>query len=416
MSRNLLTRSIEQVGLDQRIWALLEVGGYGDASSSASPAAANSVGHTAASIEFSIPRENSAFRSSRSVVSRLSGKKEVKWSLETYIIPGAPDGSSHPTAPDVDPMLQTAFGTLTTSDPTKRIYSLARGNSKSFRMLEEGTHFSRLAVGCACDTVTFTLPGDGKAMVKFEGFGQDVYFAGEAALSAGVAAANDLILSTGQSGRFEVGGYIDILDKDDGITSKTTTARKITAINSGTDTLTVSGATITADLGDIVIGYAPAFTPQDATNALLGLRGSFSTTALGTVDAQLLKAEIIIKNNYTDKGQFYGTSKTQGYIADKRRSVSVKLEVMLTRDNIEFYTNNKTFVADGLVIVLQPQNIPAPMNAALGRTFTFTLPRVEFNVPKLDQPADGFLKLQLEGTALATDLNTTDTELTLQIS
>ncbi len=94
----------------------------------------------------------------------------------------------------------------------------------------------------------------------------------------------------------------------------------------------------------------------------------------------------------------------------------VKLEVLLTRDNIEFYTNNKTFVADDLTITLAPQDIPAPENSATGRTLTFNFPRVEFNVPKIDQPTDGFVKLSLEGTALCSDPATTDDEMTLTVT
>lgn len=413
MARNLLTRSKEFVGLDQKFWLILE-DAYGDASTITFPAATDAIGHTTGTINFSIPREDSEYRSSRSVVTRLSGKKEVKWNMEAYIIPGAPDVSNQPTLPDAHPMLLTAFGQVDNTDPAKIIYKLIRTSLASFRMVEEGSHFARLAVGCVCDTITFTLPGDGKAMMKFEGFAQDAYISGESTLASAMTASNTAVVATGQGGRFEVGSYVDIIDKDDGNTVKAA-GRKVTA-RSG-DTLTLSGTAITAVLGDIIIGATPnGFTAEGAENALLGLTGSFSTAALGSVDCQLLSAEIAIKNNYTPKNQFYGTSKICGFIADKRRAVSVKLDVLLTKDNFEFYTNNKTFLADDLTITLAPQDIPAPINSATGRTFTFHMPKVEFNVPNLEQPADGFVKLTLEGIALADSIDNTNTEITLQIS
>lgn len=413
--RNLLNRSVEFVGLDQKLWLILETGGFGDAATGGLvPTAAGAIGHTTASVGFDIPRSSSTYRSARSNVVMLSGKKTVKWSAETYIIPGTPDGSNHPTLPDSHPFLLTTFGSVDQTNPAQIAYNLVRNNPFSFRVLEEGTHFSRLAVGCVCDTTTFSLPGDGKAIMKFDGFGQDVYMSGQSAIAATLTAANAITVATGQGGRFEVNGYVDVIAGSDGNTA-IASARKITGITG--DVITVAGAAITAAIGDILVGTAPDFTgAEGAENALLGLTGSFSTANFGSIDCQLLSAEISIKNNYTEKDKFYGTNKICGFIADKRRDVTIKLDILLTQNNFEFYMNNKSFIADNLTITLAPQTIPAPINAALGRTFTFNLPKVEFKVPKLDQPADGYIKLSLEGTALAQSINSVDNELTLTIS
>lgn len=521
MARNLLLRATEQLGIDQRVWIVTETGPYGSAATGGLfPAATDAIEHVSSKIDFSIPREDTAHRSGRSKVSRLSGKKEVKFSFESYIVPSAPNGSSQPQLPDSHPMLLSAFGAVDVTDPATIAYSLARVGAYSFRMLEEGTHFSRLAVGCVADSVTFSLPGDGKAMLKFEGFGQDAHIAGQstlaeaitgsavaasvtiqtltytadatgqsgnsitiaytagatagsevvtvtgnaisvqiatgvstgtqvkAAVDASIAAAalvnvtgasgtaqtapvtatyltgglgtNDFKVASGHGGRFDVGSYVDVIDKDDGNTLKNT-GRLISARGTGvnTDIFTVSGAVLSAsDAADIVIGAAPtAYTATASENALLGLKGSFSTAALGTIDADLLSAEIAIKNNYTPRANSYGKSAITGFLSDKRREVTVKLDILLTKDNFEFYSNNKVFTVDNLTIVLQPQDIPAPqVSDATGRTVTFRLPRVEFNVPSLEQPSDGPIKLTIEGTALSTDVSTANAEMTMSIT
>lgn len=522
MSRNLLNRANEMVGLDQKIWVKTETGGFGvDATGGLIPLASDAIEHVNAKIDFNIPREDAAHRSGRSKVVRLSGKKEVKFSFESYIVPADPNGSNQPQLPDAHPMLLAAFGAFDNSDPAEIVYSLARSGQYSFRMLEEGTHFSRLAVGCVADSVTFTLPGDGKAMMKIEGFGQDMFSCGQstlaqavtgsavaaskviqdltytadsagqagnnisiayttggtagaevvtvngnaisvqietgvstatqikAAVDGSVAAsalvgvaisgtgsnaqtapvsqtylsgglgANDIKVASGHGGRFEVGGYIDIIDKDDGNTVKNS-ARKITAIGTGqnADILTVSGSALTAsDSADLIIGHAPDFTATSSENALLGLKGSFTSANLGAIDCDLLGAEISIKNNYTPRNNSYGKAYICGFLSDKRREVSVKLDILLTKANYEFYSKNKSFVADDLTIVLSPQDIPAPaVSDATGRTLTFNFPKVEFNVPGIEQPSDGFIKLTLEGVALASDINNVDDEMTLTIS
>ncbi len=419
MARDLLNRSNTFVGLDQRLWLVTETGGYGrDATGGLFPIAANGVEHVNMKIDYNIPREDAAHRSGRSRVVRLSGKKEVKFSLETYIIPGTPSGGN-PTLSDVHPMLLSAFGKVDLTDPAKIVYGLTRASALSFRFLEEGSHFSRLAMGCVADVVTFTLPGDGKAMVKFEGFGQDVVSAGEStALSAG-AAVNVVEVEIGTGQRYEIGSYIDIIDATDGNTYKAA-SRRITAISEGTgvgggDELTFTGAAATFAIGDIVIGSAPDFTADSAADALLGLKGSLTTAAFGTLDCDLLSAEITLKNNYTPKSMVYGTDSICGFIADKRREVGLKFDILLTKDNFDFYQRNKNFIADQVEIVLAPQEIPAPINAAAGRTMRFKFDKVEFNIPAIEQPGDSYVKLTLEGVALAQSVNDNNNEFSLEI-
>lgn len=414
MSRDINNRSNEFVGLDQRLWIISEVGGYGRAATGGKfPVATNGIEHVSAKIDFNIPREDAAHRSGRSRVVRLSGKKEVKFSYEGYIIPGTPDGSDHPTPPDAHPMLLSAFGLVDLTDPTKIVYNLGRSTTTSFRYLEEGTHFSRLAVGCVADSITWTLPGDGKAMMKVEGFGQDVISAGQSALDGAVVAANALVLEAGTGQRYEVGSYVDVVDAATGNT-RIAASRLITAIVG--DTLTVDGAAISAADGDIVIGAAPEFTADSSENALLGLKGDVSTLSFGSLGCDLLSAEITLKNNYTQKVMTYGTDSACGFIADKRREVSLKLSILLTKSNFDFYQKNKQFIADAVTITLAPQEIPAPINSALGRTLTFKFSKVEFNVPGIEQPSDGYVKLDLEGVALAADINSVNNEFSLEIS
>jgi hypothetical protein len=414
MARDLLNRSNEFVGIDQRLWVVLESGGYGKAATTGLfPLATDGIEHVTAKIDFNIPREDAAHRSGRSRVVRLSGKKEAKFSYEGYIIPGTPDGSNHPTLPDAHPMLVSAFGAVDQTDPTKIVYKLTRATTNSFRFLEEGSHFSRLAMGCVADTITFTLPGDGKAMMKVEGFAQDVVSAGQTEAAVLGTSTNNVTVATGTGQRFEVGGYIDIISQTDGST-RTAFSRLITGIAG--DVLTFAGTSVSFAVGDIVVGAAPDFTADSAENALLGLKGTFSTGAFGVIDSQLMSAEISMKNNYTEKKGIYGTSTNSGFIADKRRDVTLKLEVLLTKSNFDFYQKNKNFIADSVTITLAPQDIPAPINGATGRTFSFKFPKVEFNIPSIEQPADGFVKLTLEGVALAADINSPNAEFSLEIA
>src|SRR4051812_29057056 len=119
MARDILNRSNESVGIDQRVWVLEETG-YGNAASAGLfPVATDGIEHVTALLDFKIPRENANHRSGRSLVTRLSKKKEVKWSFESYIVPADPTGAN-PNLPDMHPMLVNAFGSVVQTDATKK--------------------------------------------------------------------------------------------------------------------------------------------------------------------------------------------------------------------------------------------------------------------------------------------------------
>lgn len=523
MGRRLLSRSFEVLGVDQKIWLSIETGGYGEAATGGLlPDATGAIEHITADVTFDIPREDSASRSGRSLVTRLSGKITVEFSFESYICPGTPDALGNPTLPPIHAFLLSAFGEVDLTNPAEIKYKLSRLNDKSFRIIEEATHYARLTTGCVIDTVTFSLPGDGKATFKAEGFAQDSLVAGsanltqaltgaeqlaslveqdltytgktgsgidanlisisyvaggtagsegvsvvgnaiEVAIDDGVSTAsqietaingdldasalvdvaltgsdvaqsvtaqpnflsgglgtNDVKVDVGEGNRFEVNSIVDIIDGVDGDTV-IEQARKVVATYEGTqnsDIITLDGAALsTGAVGDFLVGHAPEdYDPITSENALLGLRGTFTVAGFNVGDCELIMAEIAVANNYTKKDFLYGTNKICGYIPDKRRSVTVKLDVLLNRENFSFYMRNKKFIAEDITITLEPNDIPAPsFDSAVGRTFEFKMPRVEFNIPPIENPSDAYVTLSLEGVALAVDTNDLDSELTLTI-
>lgn len=413
--RELKRRSHEFLGVDQKVWLDAEVGGFGDdATSGTVPAASGAVDFITCDIKFDIPREDSPSRSGRSVVARLSGKKTVDVKVEAHVIPGTPDVLGNPTLPPMHPLILSAFGDVDLTDPTKIKYKLSRFNGNSVRILEEATHYGRIAVGCVADKLTFSLPGDGKAQMSMEGFAQDAYMAGESNLAAVATTTNSFQVTVGHGLRFEIDSYVDCLLAADGNTP-VFTKRKVTAVVG--DLVTVDGAPFTAAIGDYVIGHAPdTFAPITAEYALLGLKGTFNVAGFSIGSCELISAEISLSNNYTKKDFLYGHDKICGFIPDKRREVMVKLEVLLNKDTLSFYMRNKQFVAEDLTITLEPQAIPSVAFASsVGRTFTFKLPKVEFNIPPIANEADAYVTLSLEGKALAPSSDDLDEEFTLTI-
>lgn len=238
---------------------------------------------------------------------------------------------------------------------------------------------------------------------------------------------NDIKVQPGKGVLFEIASYIDILNQADGDTI-TNQARQVLKVGGKTvpepnlgpnaDIITVDGAALSAAFsGDFIIGHAPeTYNPLTSENALLGLKGSLSIVGLTTTSCEMISAEIAVKNNYTKKDFVYGTGKMCGYVPDKRREVSLSLELLLNKETLEFYMRNKCFVAEDITITLEPQDICGPaFESTTGRTFEFYFPKVEFDIPPIENPADAYVTLSLSGKALAPSANNLDEEFRLTI-
>lgn len=236
---------------------------------------------------------------------------------------------------------------------------------------------------------------------------------------------NDFKVEEGKGILFEHGAIIDILGIDGD--TMINQAKKVVKIGNKTvrendlgvnaDIITVDTVLLASPLNAFVIGHAPeSYSPITSENALLGLKGSLNVVGIGIGKCEMISAEIGLTNNYTKKDFAYGTSKICGYIPDKRREVSLTLEVVLNKETLEFYMRNKSFVAEEVTITLEPQDICGPAyEATKGRTYEFYFPKVEFNIPDIENPADAYVTLKLEGKALAPSANELDQEFKLTI-
>ena len=264
------------------------------------------------------------------------------------------------------------------------------------------------------------------ASVAVSGVGGNAQSIAAQAFLEGGLGTNDLKVEAGKGTLFEFGAYIDVIDGTDGDTISSQML-KVVAVNGSAipvpasgpnaDIVTVENPLSAAAIGDFVIGHAPeTYAPLTSEKALLGLKGSLNVAGITTGDCEMISAEIGLTNNYTQKDFIYGTGKMCGFIPDKRRDVSVSLELLLNKETLSFYMRNKCFIAEDITITLEPQDICGPAFAtSQGRTWEFRFPRVEFNIPPIENPADAYVTLQLEGKALAPSTDQLDEEFTLTL-
>ena len=142
------------LGREQNFYLVKETAGlknnYGLSSQVAFAAATNSAKVLSSTMDFVVAREDRMdSRASRSVLERITGKQEVSWSCETYMLPR---GSSH--VPDIGPMIECAMGSLSTVT-----YSLANTlPSLQMARVLPGV-FREELFGCWVEEMTVTASG-----------------------------------------------------------------------------------------------------------------------------------------------------------------------------------------------------------------------------------------------------------------
>lgn len=397
-----------EVGLTQDLWVSLETGGFGDeATGGLLPDATDVLEHLGFTLTYNQARENSEARSGRSVSTRLSGKKEVTWEGNFYIVPADPTGSN-PNLPNIHKFLYGLFGAFdNTTDPLELVYSFVPCTDLSLRAYVLGTQYSQLGIGLFTDTATFSFPGDGTAQATFGGGAQDVLDAYKGTLDAPTVAANDAVLVTGEGKLYDVGSFVDVVDGTTG--AVIAAAREITAIIG--DTLTLSGAAFSAVAGDLITPAVLASTGiLTSDNAMVGISGEVILDG-SNLDCNVVSAEISVANNFTPKNNIFGTDKICGYLNDQRREVSISMELEMDASVYEIYRKAKKFETADIKLRLKPNN----GDSAVGRTFTFHMPKVEFDIPAVEFPADGVVVLSFEGMALSSDPATPNDEMTLTV-
>lgn len=412
MARDFLKDCGPEIGLNEQLWLTCEDAYGAAATTGLFPTDTDAVEHLSFNLAYTQPREDSEARSGRSLATRLSQKIEVTFTSEFYIISAEPTGGGNdePGLPDIHPLLLSCFGSVDETDPLKKVYNFVSCNDKSFRAYLLGDRLSRLGLGMVASQATFSLSGDDMAKVSFEGFGQTDLYAGVATLSAPAAASNDLVLQTGEGYLYDVGQHVHVIDQGTG--AETASNREILSING--DTLTVDGAAITAAANDLV-------TPVDldatgvltSDKALVGLSGDISIDGLGSLtdNCTILSAEINVNQNLSPQNAIFGTDRICGFLNDNRREVTISLEVQIDDKGYDLYRRARRFQTSDIRVQLKPND----GSSAVGKTWTWDLDRVEFDIPEIEYPNEGAVVVTFEGRALSSSASNPNDELVLTI-
>ena len=280
------------------------------------------------SFDFSQERRNRMdSRAVRSVSERITGRKTVAWSLDSYLIPSG----SGSTDPDLAPLFKAAMGAS-----SSQVFSLTSGQGlDSLSLVQEMNNvISEAVAGAFVETMTITMSGGDDPRVSFDGTASTHIHT--STTTANGAGSSSTALVVDDADAIEVGSVIKVGSSADKI--------KVTAKN-GT-AIPVESASSWSD-GDAVVPFTPA-SPVTAGSPSPGITGSI--TLAGNTGIEIVGFEVTLKNNIKAIADEAFASTVTDFIPGFRE-ITGSLQVRCAKDQALEIGKRKGFGARDLQIV-----------------------------------------------------------------
>ena len=366
-------------------------GQYGTASQEAL-AGADAAKVLGSTMEFTVARNDRMdSRTSRSVLERITGKQEISWSCESYMLPGGAAAST--TAPDIDPLIEAAFGGSFGGSVAKT-YNLASSNALPTCRIARTANgvFREDLFGAYVEEFGLSLSGGEPPRMTFSGgaFNYALTGTGTTHGSSSVTSTS-LPLVTGDGVNFMVGSCIDVNGGSAIVTEK-----------SAADTLTVTSGTYTNN---------EAITPETYTEVTDGepLNGITGSLTLNSVSLPITSLDVTLTNGIkalSDEAFEKGTSD----IVAGFRSVTGTVSVRARKDFIKSLTQRYVQLTASGDPTFTSIPIVVTIGATTGKKVVVTMSTCELDFAGIDVPESDEAILNIPFTALG---NSGDDEITL---
>ncbi|OPL13711.1 MAG: hypothetical protein AVO39_10255 [delta proteobacterium MLS_D] len=321
--------------------------------------------------------------STRSIISKVTGRKSAEFDLEMYVLPSGTEDS----APDCALLLEHLFGTETIVPDTSVAYSLLAEPTKSLSLFRDiGPHREALS-GCVPSKFGLKFGGGDEPKFTFSGEAKDHYLCGSDTLASAASSASIVVSDARQ---FAVGMVVKVADL--------TTEFTITAIDYDTDTLTVDES-CTADSGSAIVPFP--ITPTTAGSIIPVIVGSFK---IGEVTVYITSGGFDVDQKVSMRNDEFGSISARGYRHPEFREVTCNFDLYFEKGAAKWLNDAKRFTTQDIQVVLG--------NTA-GSILTIDANQVEFDIPNVTVPETDECTISVTGKCLGDD---GEDELTLKFT
>lgn len=367
------------------------------------PAATDFFYHTAGSVNFSQPIEDSPHKSGRHRTDVIKGKTTTPWTLSTLFNIDTSLGAA--SLAEIDPAVRVLFKSMFGNEATgggSPVYDSSVAPATSFSMFEIGDVQAKQAYGCFIESCNMTFPGDGRAQAEWSG-------QAKSALLVGIGKsivnnnANTVTVALGEGRRFPVGAKVMIVDHLNVKSADTPAGSARNVVGVTGDVVTVDGAVLADADGSLNPVYLVYYEPEAMTainDPQTGLVGSFSVTGESYINC-VRSIGINCTNNHEVHSNCYGEEGLGGPLWSNggKLNCEVSLEINLSKDLVGKINELREFQGDELELIL---------GDAAGRHMKIEIPKVIFAVPEVNVPETGTIPVTLTGSANQTALDAAD--------
>ena len=340
------------------------------------------------SMEFTVARNDRMdSRTSRSVLERITGKQEISWSCESYLLP---KGST--TAPDIDPFIEAAMGGAFGAS-TAKTYKFSDSNAlPTCRIARTANGVLREDLfGAYVEEMSISASGGEEPKISFSGGAFNYALTGTGTTHASSApSATSVPLVSGDGVNFMVGSCIDINGGSAIVTAK-----------SAADTLTVTSGSY--DTGEAV-------TPETYTETGAGgspVNGISGSLTLNSVSLPVTSFDVTVTNGIkalSDEAFEKGTSDFVAGFRSVKGNISVRARKDFIKSLAQRYVqlNGTDPTATNYDPTFSSVALVVTMGSTTGYKVVATMSKVEIDFAGIEIPESEEAVLSLPFTALGT--------------
>lgn len=322
-------------------------------------------------------------RPTRSMRERITGKKEVSWSMESFLL-GV--GASFPV--DIDPLLKNSLGVATSGPPDVYTLADAQGSLKSLTLLREfDGNVMEAVTGAWVEEVKISIAGGDEPKISFSGGAQDHIHTGTAKVKTGATGTvidlDDVLPEPPDPDKnFQIGSIVDI---------GSNLNLKVDAVDSTAKTITVESS-ITTTTGDAII--PTSITETVGGSPLAGINGDFQ---IDTLVVPITAFEVTLANGIKPVDDEAFQDSAQDFILGFR-AVTGSLTVRATKAEMIRLGRRKGFATQSLKVLAGEGTIASPTTKL---SVLIEIPQAEFEFSELEVPQSEEGTFSLPFTALA---------------
>ena len=397
--------SKHMLGRDLRFYAVPETSTYNPSLTTyTAPAGTDALKVLSSSMDFSQERVDRAdARETRSLLERITRRKEISWACESYIIPrgsvtaGATLARRSGSAGnDYHVLLRSALGTSVSDGASGTRYDLTSTQSLPTTTLfrTASTVGMEMITGAFVNEFSISGSGGDEPKMSWSGNGSKYVFTGTAVAAGATFSTTQFTMSVDNSYNFEVGSLVQSLDADgttvkgDGIVS--VVARGV---------ITVASVTTAFAAGDTIRPLQ--ITPSvNAAAPLNGITGSLALTGPTATALPITTFEMTVANNIKAINDEAFTDSITDFVTGYR-NVTGSLSVRARADQMKEIILRKTF---------EQRDIAITIGSGTGTSVVIDMNQVEFDFSAIEIPEAEEATFELPFTALG---SSGDDEMTL---